>query len=39
MSHTNLIAQVVKLANTHGSGPCAFGLVGSTPTLGTKSNF
>ena len=30
-------ADVVKLANTHGSGPCAARLVGSNPTIGTKT--
>ena len=28
-------ADVVKLANTHGSEPCAARLVGSSPTIGT----
>ncbi|GEM_PF-3889111 len=28
-------ADVVKLANTHGSGPCAARFVGSSPTIST----
>ncbi len=31
-------ADVVKLADTHGLEPCAFGRVGSTPSIGTKTN-